>query len=56
MALCYLPTSGLASNEYPLEILGEGSGMIDAHIAPSIVALTLCLVQHHDRGISNAAG
>lgn len=56
LVLCFLPFFGLASNECCVEILGEGPSMINADIAPSILALTQFLVQHHYRGISNAVG
>lgn len=56
LVLYYLPFFGLANSGCLLEILVEGPGIINADLALSILALTLCLVQHHYRGISNAVG
>ena len=56
LVLCHILSLGLANRGYILEILVEGSGIVNVDIASLFLALILCLVPHYYRCISNAIG
>lgn len=43
LVLYCLPSFGLANSRYLLEILVEGASIVNTEIAPSVLALTLCV-------------